>query len=73
VQAQPFIIVARAEPARYHYLRQLFGETMDVFIDRRVGERRRDPTPAGVERRRQDRRVRSLARDLQGIGWALVR
>lgn len=73
MQAQAVIIVSRAEPARYNYLRQLFSEAMDVFVDRRVGERRRDPTAAGVERRRQDRRVRSLARDLQEIGWALVR
>jgi hypothetical protein len=48
VQAQAIIIVSRAEPARCNYLRQLFGETMDVFIKMALVRRRR---PSAVARR----------------------
>jgi len=66
------IVVSRTESARYKYLRHLFGETMDVIFDRRTGERRRHEDPAPVERRRGDRRLPSVAEDLEAVGWAVL-
>jgi hypothetical protein len=67
------LIVSRTEPARYTYLKHVFGETADVVFDRRVGERRQSLSGAEPERRREDRRERDITKDLQTFGWALVR
>ena len=67
------IVVSRTESARYKYLRHLFGETMDVIFDRRVGERRQLLEGPPVERRCGDRRQRDVTKDLQAFGWAPVR
>jgi len=61
------IIVSREESARYRFLQGLLGETMDVIFERRWHE---DPAP--VERRRGDRRLPSVAEDLEAVGWAMV-
>lgn len=62
------------EQARYTYLTRVFGsETVDVILDRRVGERRQRQERTGAERRRADRRHRDVTKDLQTLGWALVR
>ena len=72
--ARLLIIVSRAEPARYTYLRHVFrSETVDVIFDRRATERRQHLERAGAERRRGHRRHRYLSKDLQEFGWALVR
>ena len=69
-----YLIVSPTEPARYAYFKRVFGsETVDVFFDRRVGERRQRVERAGFERRRGDRRQVDITRDLQTSGWALVR
>ena len=69
-----YLIVSPTEPARYTYLKRVFGsETVDVFFDRRVEERRKSQERAGSERRRGDRRQLDITRDLQTSGWALVR
>jgi hypothetical protein len=47
-----------------------------VILDRRVGQRRRSESTSekNVERRRADRRSRQhLDRELQTLGWALIR
>jgi hypothetical protein len=66
------IIVSREESARYTFLHGLLDETMDVIFDRRTGERRRHEDPAPVERRRGDRRLPSVAEELEAVGWAVV-
>jgi hypothetical protein len=72
--ARLLLIVSRTEPARYTYLKYVFAsETVDVILDRRVGERRQNMARAAIDRRHTDRRERDLAKDLQTFGWALVR
>ena len=72
--ARLLLIVSAAEPARYTYLKHVFGsETADVILDRRVEERRQLVKRVVPERRRGDRRERDLTKDLQTFGWALVR
>jgi serine/threonine-protein kinase RsbT len=68
------VIVEREDLARYASLKRVFAsESVDVILDRRRGERREHLTPPPVDRRGGDRRVRSIAQDLQTLGWALVR
>ncbi len=70
-------IVSRESPQQFEYIKQAFSgeETVRVILDRRVGDRRARPVPEDVpERRRADRRSRShLDRELQTLGWALIR
>lgn len=68
------IVVSRTESARYKYLRHLFGETMDVIFDRRLGQRRQPALErSAAERRQADRRRADVNKDLHALGWALVR
>ena len=68
------VIVGREEPARYAYLRHVFAsETVEVIVDRRGEERRRREAAPSFDRRRSERRVRSITQDIQSLGWALVR
>jgi len=72
--ARMLLIVARTEPARYTYLKHVFGnEIVDVIVDRRVEERRQRPERVAVEKRRTDRRHGDITKDLQTYGWGLVR
>lgn len=72
--AHLLLVVSRTQPARHTYLSRVFGqESMDVILDRRVGERRRARCGAAAERRRRDRRERDTTGDLQTFGWTLVR
>lgn len=72
--ARLLVIVPRTEPARYAYLKHVFARVgVEVIPDRRLGERRRCREPTTAERRRADRRVRDITKDLQTLGWALVR
>ena len=72
--ARLLLIVSATEPARYTYLKHVFGsDTADVILDRRVEERRQLVKRVVPERRRGDRRERDLTKDLQTFGWALVR
>ncbi len=79
VPPRPFVaclllIVSRTDPAQYAYLKHVFGsKTVDVILDRRVGEERQSQERAAAERRRMDRRERDITEDLQIFGWALVR
>lgn len=60
--ARQLVIVAREHQDLYLYLRERFaGEAQaEVLLDRRIGDRRREPVrvPAASERRRGDRRAR---------------
>jgi len=57
--ARKLIIVARQHRDLYDYLRKRFAEPrIEVILDRRRGERRRQTVPVGRERRRRDRRSR---------------
>jgi len=68
------LIVSRMEPARYTYLKHVFGsEAVEVILDRRLEERRQRQERAPAERRREVRRQRDITKDLQTSGWALVR
>lgn len=71
--ARLLLIVSRAEPAQYTYLKRVFGGTVDVILDRRMGERRRLQEPVAAERRCGDRRHHDCDQDLQKFGWAVVR
>ncbi len=65
------IIVSRAEPTRYAYLKHVFGQNAEIVVDRRAGERRWRAATTG--RRRADRRQRDINNELRALGWALVR
>ena len=57
--ARKLIIVARQHGDLYHYLRKRFAERrIEVILDRRLGERRRQTVAVAAERRRRDRRSR---------------
>ena len=72
--ARLLIIVARTEPARYTYLKNVFvNEIVDVILDRRVEERRQRRERVAVEKRGQDRRQGDITKDLRTYGWGLVR
>ena len=67
-------IVSRTKPQRYLRLKHAFADqTEDVVLDRRTGERRQSLRPAAIERRHVDRRRRDISRELQSVGWTLVR
>ena len=66
-------VVARSRLDRYEELRRHFEDWRDVRIvlDRREGERRvPQPTFAGADRRRVERRQR--VPDLRKLGWSVV-
>ena len=68
------LIVSRSQQERYAYLRYVFdAESGEVILDRRVGDRRSRQETVPAERRREERRRRDVAPDLQAFGWALVR
>jgi len=72
--ARVILVVSRSEPTRYAYVRHVFAsDTLDVILDRRLGERRSDRRPVTVERRRGDRRGPTPTTDLEKFGWAIVR
>lgn len=74
--AAHLFIVSRREADLFTYLsREFAGETgVQVIVDRRVGERRRQDGAPAVERRRRDRRRPShITRQLSSLGYAFVR
>jgi PHD/YefM family antitoxin component YafN of YafNO toxin-antitoxin module len=58
--ARQLVIVSRQHPDLYVYLRDRFAAEADVevILDRRLAERRREQAAVSRERRRQDRRSR---------------
>ncbi len=57
--ARKLIIVARQHPDLYGYLSKRLAESrVEVILDRRLGERRRQMAAVAGERRLRDRRLR---------------
>ena len=72
--AHLLVIVSRDQPRRYDYLRYVYGgEIVDVMLDRRMKERRRNGGATLFDRRHRERRRRDISRDLEKLGWTLVR
>jgi hypothetical protein len=67
-------IIPRNDPELYEYFRSHFADRPDVevILDRRGGERRQGAGSSPVERRRSERRQRSVERDLAALGVAIV-
>jgi hypothetical protein len=77
-ESNVLMIVSRHNSTLYTYACSEFeglGKEIDVVLDRRRGERRRQPSngTTTTERRQADRRAYAIDEDLRGIGWALVR
>ena len=68
-------IVSREDPERYEFLRRAFADepTVMVILDRRQRDRRMLPSKPSTERRRNERRAVDTTRNLQSLGWQLVR
>lgn len=68
-------VVARGEPERYEFLRRAFAEeeTVEIVLDRRRGERRRQTLASTPERRHGERRGPSRDGELDRLGWTLLR
>jgi hypothetical protein len=72
------LIVSRNNSTLYAYACSEFeglGKDIDVVLDRRRGERRRQLLREAFEseRRQAERRAYAVDEDLRAIGWALVR
>jgi len=67
------LIVSRSEPTRYTHLERVFGNTLEVILDRRVEDRRRSFESTAGKRRHGDRRQHDTTKDLETLGWALAR
>ena len=68
-------IVSRERPDVYERLkRDIADEDVEIVLDRRQRERRREPRVVGGpgERRRGDRRVNSIATEIARVGWAMI-
>ncbi len=71
--ARVLYIVSRENPALYNHLRaRLETASVEVTFDRRSGERRQGDAAAERERRRTERRTRSLAEELERVGWVEI-
>lgn len=69
------LVVARHRRQLYEEIKRAFAghESVEVILDRRLGERRRGKEAPGPERRRRSRRARSgIDEQLRTIGWSLV-
>ncbi len=69
------LVVARHRRELYEEIKRAFAghETVQVILDRRVGERRQRKGVPMLDRRRRDRRSRSaIDEQLRTIGWSLV-
>jgi hypothetical protein len=73
---QQLIVVARNNEHLYKFLQRAFvgNDTVRVFLDRRVAERRRLAHPPDQDRRRGERRSpRATDGLLRVVGWTIVR
>jgi hypothetical protein len=69
------LVVARHRRRLYAELKRAFAghETVQVILDRRMGERRQRKAAPELDRRRRDRRTHSaMDHQLGTIGWSLV-
>jgi hypothetical protein len=72
--ARFLFIVARRDPVAYVRLKSGFVNypDIDVALDRRRGQRRRQTLPPEVGRRMQERRSVNIDALLQQVGWVVV-
>src|SRR6266513_2893492 len=67
------MIVACNEVGLYSYVRREFaGDNVEVVMDRRRGERRRERAVPDVEQRQADRRAHRVDDGLKAQGWVVV-
>ena len=68
-------IIARRVPRMYEELRQSFAghADIDVILDRRRRERRRQTIPVGIDRRGRERRTANIDALLRQLGWVVVK
>jgi hypothetical protein len=68
-------VVSRKQPERYDFLKRAFNdeETVEIVLDRRRGQRRRETTLPAPERRRADRRTLDRNGEIDRLGWTLLR
>ena len=72
--ARWLFIVSRTKPGMYTYLKLVSdSEDVEVVLDRRELNRRRIEQRVTPERRKGERRRRSVTSNLVKFGWALVR
>jgi len=74
-RVRQLVIVSRNRRHLYEYLERAFAgnETIRVFLDRRVVERRAHSGPYAIERRHGDRRSsRKTDGLLRALGWVIV-
>jgi hypothetical protein len=73
--AKHLLIVARHRRELYEEVKRAFAghESVEVILDRRGGERRQRKGAPTLDKRRRDRRSRSVIEEqLRTIGWSLV-
>jgi hypothetical protein len=73
--AKHLLIVASHRRELYEQVKRAFAghESVEVILDRRAGERRQRKGAPALEKRRRDRRSRSVIDEqLRTIGWSLV-
>jgi hypothetical protein len=68
-------VVSRQQPERYDFLKRAFSdeETVEIVLDRRRGQRRRQSVASDTERRRSDRRTMDRNGEIDRLGWTLIR
>ena len=73
VSSHLLYVVSREQLGVYHRLKsQVADGGVEVVLDRRERERRREPAAIDVDRRREDRRVNDVRTDFARRGWAVV-
>ena len=73
--AKHLLVVARHRRELYEEIKRAFAghESVQVVLDRRAGQRREKKGAPMLDRRRNERRARSVMDDqLRTIGWSLV-
>ena len=67
-------IIARRVPLMYESLKQSFAghADIDVILNRRRRERRRQTIPIQIDRRARDRRTLNIDALLRQLGWVVV-
>lgn len=68
-------VVSRQYPDLYEYLRERFASdsAVEVILDRRLSQRRKEQTPRNTERRRAERRRRpEVEMELQTRSHAII-
>ena len=69
------LVIIDPQRASFRHLLERFqddDELVEIHIERRRGERRRDPDSVGQERRRSDRRTLDVTDSLRSAGFALI-